>query len=239
MTRSTCNATNCRFTDLSSTHGRLTITRGRGRRHLYTDEKLPLKNVTDMPTLVIFDDTASRVSCATVAPRLGARATFTGDVKGDITCIPIHDGSDVVVKLSNLQRLAGSYHIHRYPVADKDCHSTGAHFNPFNVTKSPTASRGSDDQYEVGDLSSLFGSLKNRTSVSFHRFAPNLKCDKILGRSIVIHYTGGKRWQCATLEPVLPGESDTRETEWIKHSGIAHFTDYHDGYVKLVSSHSK
>ena len=227
-----CTGKDCHFTDLTGKHGHLNVPWGRGDRVLYTDINLPLRNITDM-TLIVSDDKKSNVSCASIDLRVGTRAHFTGEVKGTITCIPTHGGSSVDVDLSNLQRLAGGYHVHRYPVTNGDCHSTGGHLNPFNVTRSPPTGHGSDDQFEVGDLSGIFGSLVGRYSVSFHRFAPNVYCERILGRSIVIHFANGSRWQCASLEPVL---TDGRtQTEWKKHSAVAHFSGHYEGYVQLVN----
>jgi hypothetical protein len=80
--------------------------------------------------------------------------------------------------------------------------------------------------------------LAGQKSVEFHRFAPNVYCEQILGRSIVIHYTNGDRWQCASLEPVLADGTDPDEVEWTRHSAVAHFVGYHEGYVKLVSCRS-
>jgi Cu/Zn superoxide dismutase len=232
----TCNGNDdgaCHFTDLIGKLGPLTVHWGRGHRVLHTDTNLPLKNVTGM-TLLLADDSGSNVSCATVNPQIGVRALFNDQVKGTITCIPTHGGSSVDVHLSNLQRLAGGYHVHRYPVSNGDCHSTGGHLNPFNVTHSPRTGEGSDDQFEVGDLSGIFGSLVGRKSLEFHQFAPNVYCERILGRSIVIHYSNGDRWQCASLEPMLADGTDG--IEWTRHSAVAQFTGHYVGYVKLVSA---
>ena len=235
MKRDKCRgntARDCHFTDLTGKHGPVTVHWGRGHRVLYTDTNLPLENVTDM-TLLITDASGSDASCADVNPQVGVRAQFNDEVKGTITCIPAHGGSNVDVHLSNLQRLAGGYHVHRYPVSNGDCQSTGGHLNPFNITGSPPTGEGSDDQFEVGDLSGIFGSLTGQKSVAFHRFAPNVYCERILGRSVVIHHGNGDRWQCASLEPVLADGTDG--VEWTRHSAVAHFTGYHEGYVTLVS----
>ena len=78
------------------------------------------------------------------------------------------------VELNGLHDVAGSFHIHQYPVPtrhdleDVPCAQTGGHFNPFNVDKSssPPTAAGSVDQYEVGDLSGKFGDLTGREEVA-------------------------------------------------------------------------
>jgi Cu/Zn superoxide dismutase len=236
LKRNSCHGNtkgDCHFSNLTGKHGHVPVHWGRSHRVLYTDTDLPLENVTGM-ALILADASGSNISCGTVTPQVGVRALFSDQIKGSIMCTPTHGGASVDVHLSNLKGLAGGYHVHRYPVSNGDCHSTGGHLNPFNITRSPRTGEGSDDQFEVGDLSGIFGSLAGQKSVEFHRFAPNVYCEQILGRSIVIHYTNGDRWQCASLEPVLADGTDPDEVEWTRHSAVAHFVGYHEGYVKLT-----
>lgn len=225
------NVDQCHFTDLVGKHGSLTVPRGRASRVLFIDDNLPLQNVTGL-VLVITDSTGDSVSCGKIHPLTGVVAQFTGTVKGEVSCIPTYEGSLITVSLNGLQAKAGGYHIHTYPVHNGDCLSTGGHYNPYNVGKShsPTTGLGSYDQYEVGDLSGLFGSLKEKSAVSFTRFDANVRCDDILGRSVVIHRGDKSRWQCATFEPLKPDGFTLR-----RHSAQATFTGKTEGYIRLVS----
>lgn len=67
-------------------------------------------------------------------------------------------------------------------------HAVGGHFNPFNVTKSPL--RGTQDQYEVGDLSGKFDKLRDLNAFDKEYNDTNMELIaplSVLGRSIVLH----------------------------------------------------
>ena len=105
----------------------------------------------------------------------------------------------------------------------------GGHLDPFGVKGAPV--NGSNDMYEVGDLSSLFGSFAGKTSVSFKKFSHNLQLlgrFGVLGRSLVIHATDGSRWKCADILPMAPGTK--------KMTAVANFVGKFEGSVKFVSS---
>uniref|UniRef100_A0A6I8QKX2 Superoxide dismutase copper/zinc binding domain-containing protein n=1 Tax=Xenopus tropicalis TaxID=8364 RepID=A0A6I8QKX2_XENTR len=72
------------------------------------------------------------------------------------------------------------------------------HFNPFgvNVSTSPPAGNGTDDEYEVGDISGRRGLLVGKDSLVKQFIDMNFPLSgthSILGRSLVIHYTNGSR----------------------------------------------
>ena len=206
------------------------VPRGRANRLLFIDENLPLQNISGM-VLVITDKSGENVNCGHIHPMIDLVATFSGEVKGEVRCTPTYGGSLLSVRLEGMHGIAGGYHIHRYPVNNGDCMSTGGHYNPYNAdqSQSPATGLGSYDQYEVGDLSGLFGALNGKTTVGFTRFDANLRCDSILGRSVAIHRTDKKRWQCATFQPaVSDGFTLTR------HSALARFAGKYQGYVRLV-----
>ena len=116
------------------------------------------------------------------------------------------------VELGGLHDVAGSFHIHEFPVPtrheldDVTCAQTGGHFNPYNVDKStsPGVATGSVDQYEVGDLSGKFGDLKGRERVQGKFVDPSLNLwgpNSVLGRSVVIHHSPvPSRWVCTNIE---------------------------------------
>ena len=213
-------------------HGHLTVPQGRGRRYFFTDSNLPLDDITEM-SLVVAHPQSDRYACAALRPQLGVVARFDGDVKGHISILPQVVGSLLQVNLTGLAGKAGGYHVHQFPVANGSCSTTGGHFNPFNIQYQSNAMNGSSDQFEVGDLSGLFGSLERDEAV-FTTFSRNLLSEGlhgILGRSIVIHHKDQSRWQCATLEPLPPhGQAVT------KYTAEARFDGNYEGYVKLVST---
>lgn len=226
---------NCYSLDLSSTHGTITVGNGH-RRVFFTDSELKLDMLDDTMVLVVRNLDGRQVSCSNLTPRSSVVATFDGDVTGTIKCVPDEVGSRLMVNLSGLARQAGKYHVHLFPVENGDCGTTGGHYNPFEINQTLPSGQGSSDRYEVGDLSGLFGLLTGKESVQFTYIAPNIQCDGIhgiLGRSIVIHRTDGKRWQCATIEPLgLYGNEVT------KLSAVARFQGRYSGYIKLVSTRS-
>ena len=65
------------------------------------------------------------------------------------------------------------------------CSATGGHFNPFNVDAKlgPAAGEGSDDEYEVGDLSGKYGGLADREERSDGFVDPSLS---LFGRYSVV-----------------------------------------------------
>ena len=94
------------------------------------------------------EDNKSFEACAKVREVKAkvAQANFNHDkVTGDITFQQLSPffPTQTSVRLRNLQKNAGSYHIHQYPVVndkadneDNPCTRTGGHFNPFNIDPS-------------------------------------------------------------------------------------------------------
>ena len=70
---------------------------------------------------------------------------------------------------------------------------------------------GTDDQYEIGDLSNKYGSFKGKTSYENTHQDFNLPLfgkNSIILRSVVIHkpLPGNKRWVCSNIMPVAFGQ---------------------------------
>ena len=70
-------------------------------------------------------------------------------------------------------------------------------------------STGTDDEYEIGDLSGKYGSFLNLTTYNEEHTDYNLPLfgvNSIQGRSVVIHLQkikdANKRWVCSNLVPV-------------------------------------
>jgi hypothetical protein len=110
----------------------------------------------------------------------------------------------------------------------------GGHFNPFNVTKSPL--RGTQDQYEVGDLSGKFDKLKNLQEFEKTYNDTNMELvapQSILGRSIVVHKKDRNiRYACAD---VVRGYSPSEASEYRAIASFHHPEGYVWGYVRFVS----
>ena len=114
-----------------------------------------------------------------------------------------------LVDLSGMGGAAHSYHVHLIPVQPMlqfPCtgEAVGGHFNPWQVDSTSLVGKvGTEDQYEVGDLSGRYGVLDGRQSIREVYNDTNLPlfgANSIIGRSIVIHKMGkGDRWACSSI----------------------------------------
>ena len=149
-----------------------------------------------------------------ISPKTGVAKFEHDGIRGHISIkqlSPFHP-SILDVQLNGLHDIAGSFHIHQFPVPtrhsldDVTCSQTGGHFNPTNIDKSssPSTASGTVDQYEVGDLSGKFGDLTGRERVAGTFVDPSLSLfgvNSVLGRSIVIHHSPvPSRWVCTNIE---------------------------------------
>lgn len=159
------------------------------------------------------------------------------------------DVTFLTVNLTNLQNLVATYHVHGFPLpyvrtpSSSRCtnDNVAGHWNPFNLnTSSPTYPQGpgsTHDMYEIGDLSAKHMSLANRTEVgmmftdyNLPLFGPN----SIVGRSVVIHQTGGARYVCASIG--YPGEVTVAQATFQSPVvGRIWFTQLKDNLVSDVS----
>ena len=109
------------------------------------------------------------------------------------------------VSLRNLDSLAGGYHVHILPLIPgsvEPCSNANilGHFNPLavNISNSPASGTGTVDQYEIGDISGKFGTLNGLTEFQAAYMDPDMPLTgpfSVVGRSIVIHYVNGSRWE--------------------------------------------
>ena len=123
----------------------------------------------------------------------------------------------VSVRLDGLDQLGEDerwgWHIHEYPVNFAllnefpcDAAYVGGHYDPddriSNENYTEDCSPTTRQACELGDLSGRFGSLHPNQSTyqfidrEFNLYGPRT----FVGRSIVIHRTGGFRWACANIE---------------------------------------
>jgi len=116
----------------------------------------------------------------------------------------------------------GGYHVHKWPLPDSEigssnrgnagCGDTGGHWNPYGINKPEGGfeSGREHEYYEIGDLSSKFGSLadKIRQKGSWIDFnLPLFGINNIEQRSIVFHAAnGGARKLCYNLRNGLSNE---------------------------------
>ena len=129
-------------------------------------------------------------------------AVFSQDSPYDITKIQID--------LKNLRGLAGGYHVHALPPPPRtyasdqpaSLQNVGGHYNPYDIGSSPPVGTGTNDQYEVGDLSGKFGLLTGYNDFNGTYYDWNLPLfgtNSIIGRSLVIHKMEGDRWVYAAI----------------------------------------
>lgn len=232
---SQCSASNplrCELGDLSGKHGKLSVRAASGimQRDFFTDIDLPLTGDLNIlgRSIVIHaaNSSGARLSCANiytipnrkVVVKTGTwLAESTSSIDGSFTMERKTEGSidgttDVNIQLSGLASMAGGYHVHVNPVpvgsaSPCSASSVGGHFNPFNVnaTAGPIDGSGSDDQYEIGDLSRKYGAfltgIPTFTRMEKETMLPLRGPLSITGRSVVIHKSsdGAPRWVCGNI----------------------------------------
>ncbi|XP_062566582.1 uncharacterized protein LOC134228900 isoform X1 [Saccostrea cucullata] len=206
-------------TDLTSTHGKLSVSLQQGQNvRCFVDKSLTMQSLVGK-SLAIKSSDGTIVSCGTIR-QVMKRSTMTrfsrDGVKGYIKFSQesMYDPTTVDVNVTGLQSLAGGYHIHKWPVPQKltkmekvcDPSYVSGHFNPNNidVNTSPSPGTGTPDQYEIGDISGKFGVLNGKSDLvdTFTDYnLPLYGMHSVIGRSIVIHkQSGGARWVCANIE---------------------------------------
>lgn len=227
------NPLRCEVGDLSKKHGQIAIRTSTGsmERNFFTDVDLPL--VGDLKILgrsiVIHDQNSGggRLSCANIYT-LPTRKVIvksgtwsqesSGTADGVITMTERADGlsdgvTQVNMQLTGLSSLAGGYHVHVNPVppprSSNPCSNSmvGGHFNPFGVnpTAGPIDGSGTNDEYEIGDLSRKYGTFLNGKMSLNGKFDDTMLPLRgplsVTGRSVVIHKSesGAPRWVCGNI----------------------------------------
>jgi Cu/Zn superoxide dismutase len=218
------NHSSCKIGDLTKKHGQITIGSANNRysKYFFVDTNLPLSSYVTSSSrqlyLVIYDKSERDVlSCAQLTSvterQVKAEISMNG-VKGFFRFSQryILDPTVVTISLNNLMGRGKWYHIHEFPVLpklsenDDQCSdfNIGHRFDPLGITSSPVPGKGTNDQYEIGDLSGKYGPLPD--SVSEHYLAvfvdmnlPLFGSNSIIGRSVVIDTQEGKHWICASI----------------------------------------
>lgn len=202
-----CEAVNDeQTTDFSGKFGSLIVrTVASHQTYYFFDPDLSLEDadtIIDL-SLVLLYTNGTLAACSTIknlAPRTVTSEISSKNITGVISFSQRSpwDYTNVTVDLENLRSLIGGYHVHEYPIppryfeddnlADND--AVAGHFNPYGITEFPPAAVGTEDQYEIGDISNKFGSLENRDAISETYTDWNMPLfgiNSIVGRSIVLH----------------------------------------------------
>lgn len=212
-----CKPTNplrCEAGDYAGKHAPITLFAPSPARYLFTDSFTSLTgplSIIGRPVVVHGPEGASpRLACANILlqPISEGRTSLwfgSGNATGELAASQVSEFTPTVIDISfhGLKGLAGGFHIHQLPVtgrSDSPCSETQirGHFNPFhvNMSGSPAAGNGTDDEYEVGDISGRHGSLltlDNKTGQVKDTNLPLTGPHSVLGRSLVIHYANGSR----------------------------------------------
>ena len=247
----------CELGDLAGKHGKINIrtTMGKAQKYFFSDMQLPLSGPQSIigKSIVIHDANSgsSRLSCANIMLKQPRKvqvsrwsATIDGSSPtGSITftenALDFLTGmTKVEVRLASLHSDAAAYHVHKFPTSHNTrpediCQASdvGGHHNPFQAYY-PGPLGGSQDQYEVGDLSGKYDMI-NGVTYSTDRLDATLPLQgpySVVGRSVVIHKSGmgAPRWACGNIEDVTPGATLIEAR--------AQFDGDIKGYVHMVSS---
>ncbi|KAK6174544.1 hypothetical protein SNE40_017798 [Patella caerulea] len=213
----------CIIGDLTSKLGTVNVGSVKASaKERYLDANLPLLSANSVvgSHLVLLDDNNDVVYCTAITsvPARSLVAAFSRDgVKGHISFqqSSMFESTRIEVSLMNLQSKASGYHIHKFPVPQRvtkdQAMCSGAlvsgHFNPYSIdiSGSPPSGTGTNDKYEIGDLSGKFGTLAGKDNVTMTYNDWNMPLfgkRNIAFRSLVIHRVDGSRWICTNIEDV-------------------------------------
>nr|XP_015203000.1 PREDICTED: uncharacterized protein LOC107077396 [Lepisosteus oculatus]XP_015203001.1 PREDICTED: uncharacterized protein LOC107077396 [Lepisosteus oculatus] len=217
----------CEVGDFSGKHQPIDLHSDAGnlnRKHLFTDTTSGMSGITSIlgRSVVIHtaNKTSPRLACANItAVRLPSARTGlwfgTGKAQNQVQfsqSFPL-DLTIINVSLAGLGAKAGGYHVHILPIKNASTSTDPCsdqnimgHFNPFSVkvSLSPAPGSGTQDQYEIGDISGKYGLLSNLDEIKNQYMDNNMPLsgpNSIMGRSVVIHYPNGSRMQCADILP--------------------------------------
>ncbi|KAI8423349.1 hypothetical protein MSG28_014359 [Choristoneura fumiferana] len=253
----------CRLGDLATRHGTLAVAgrkrdAARLTRRQFTDTVLALtgRRSALRRSLLILDDhgpvaRGDRMACSIVsgmARRKAVANDWFGEGAGagggaalqgrlELTQQTEYDVVNLQLKLDHLDDVS-DYRIHAAPV-EKDlefpCEISTLldTYNPYNVNKSLSPTKGTADEYPVGALSDKFGQLAGlrRASVATNDTRLTLfGARSVLGRSLLLG-ARGRRWACASLQRGY-GPSEARELRAV--ASFHHPGGFAWGYVRFT-----
>lgn len=230
----------CEVGDLSGKHATLDLgvnVGGVETKNFFTDVTSWVPGITGR-SIVIHQagQGGPRIACANVTmvepPKASLGNWFgSGTSNGHIQFSQLvpQGPTTVTVSLTDLNSLAGGYHVHVLPITPGHAHPCSdanihGHFNPldWNATDSPSPGMGTLDQYEVGDISGKFGMLTGHNNYQGVFLDTNLPLTgpySIVRRSVVVHYTNGSRMRCANIE-----SNSAEGGHWVKAKAVFNST---------------
>ncbi|XP_022827312.1 uncharacterized protein LOC111357026 isoform X1 [Spodoptera litura] len=251
----------CRLGDFTTRHGMLQVAgkkvdSARLTRRLFTDTVISLagKHSIMRKSLLIYDDhgpvaRGERMACS-IVNGLHRRKAVVRDWFGNGEPAPLkgriemtqqseYDITNVMVTLDGLVDVT-DYKIHVVPV-ERDlefpCEKTTLYdtFNPFHINKtlSPPPTKGTADQYELGDLGAKYGMVESQSLTTFFNetqlslFGPY----SVLGRSVVLHKKKHRRWACSSIER---GYSPSEARELRAIASFHHPGGFATGYIRFT-----
>ncbi|ODM91430.1 Superoxide dismutase [Cu-Zn] [Orchesella cincta] len=217
----------CAAGEMTEKHGKIRVGARQSvfSRKIYKDATLPPVPYGGRRKIfvVIFhpDKPDTIVGCARIQkiePKKGTALVQGSGSKVNFTFVqnsPFHP-TTTFITARNLNSRGGAFHVHLFPKMPKSrpgepvCSKTGGHWNPYqvNVANYPNPASGTDDQFELGDLSGKYGTLAGLDNVTSKYLDQNLPLygpNSILGRSVVVYKDGdGGRWICGNIENTKP-----------------------------------
>lgn len=196
------------------------------QRYFFIDTDITLNGVDSiLNKSLVFSlpgDAGTRQACSPIrmVKSKTVRAEFSqNNVTGIVTFTQasLWESTNITVDLKNLRQMAGGYHVHKFPVPMRyltsdfpgSADNVAGHFNPYNIdtTADPDYPNGTNDQYELGDISGKFGSLAGQDDFSgtFEDWnMPLFGANSIVGRSVIIHLASSERWAYGLIEYPAP-----------------------------------
>ncbi|XP_028170007.1 uncharacterized protein LOC114359719 isoform X1 [Ostrinia furnacalis] len=253
----------CKIGDFTTRHGMLSVAgkkaeSARLTRRLFTDTAAALAGKYSImrKSLVIYDDhgpvaRGERMACS-IINGLHRRKAVVRDwfgngeqvnLKGKLELIQQseYDVTNVEVTLEGLDGIK-NYKVHVAPVEKElefPCEKTTLYdtYNPFNVDKnfSPPPTKGTADQYELGDLGDKYGLIDDMRSLTTYYNETQMSLFgpySIIGRSVVLHKKSkDRRWACSSIERGY-SPSEAREIRGI--ASFHHPGGFAYGYVRMT-----